>query len=83
MYKFSSLANIQNFLTLYVVKGLKLETDFQTPPLCRTLSSRQAKIQQEYRLMYLNMDIVDLMTVLKCCTLPSVIQKWAQSTLNL
>jgi len=51
--------------------------------LVRTLSSRQAKVQQEYKLMYLNIDIVDLMTILKCCTLPSVIQKWAQSTLNL
>ena len=50
--------------------------------LVRTLSSRQSKVQKDYKLMYLNIDLMDLMTILKTCTLPVNVQKWAQSTLH-
>ena len=49
--------------------------------LVRNLSSRQGKVQKDYRQMYLNVDIMDLMTIVKTCNLPSAVQKWAQSTL--
>eukprot|EP00116_Pleurobrachia_bachei_P002003 sb/3462265/ len=39
--------------------------------LVRNLSSRQGKVQKDYRQMYLNVDIMDLMTIVKTCNLPS------------
>lgn len=50
--------------------------------LVRTLSSRQSKVQKDYKLMYLNVDIMDFTNILKTCNLPSNVQKWAQSILT-
>lgn len=53
-----------------------------TAQLVRTLSSRQSKVQKDYKLMYLNIDIMDLINIIKSCTLPSNVQKWAQYVLT-
>ena len=50
--------------------------------LVRPLSSRQAKVQKCFRQMYLNVDLVDLTTIIASSNVPATIQKWAQATLQ-